>query len=330
MGLMDYWFHNRVEFRGSYRIAVSDKELQLSSSESGESVVLTALGAETITKAREAVVQGRGYPSREDAREAGLRWRHYLTDAFARLGIPIDLGTDDDVTPVEGIQEVEPPDWLASTGVKIGDRHVVDVNRPRLLVFNGEPVPRITYARGGTPLLGIASADSLIEQIRRIREKPYKAPDDKAKLAYRLLHSTLNDPTLEAGYIELITAIETLTTDALRSKEVIECLDKFIETVGEWEQEGKVSRETARTLITSILEQNKKDSIRQNIIRLVSSLDGEYDGISPKKFVDKAYGKRSSLVHGEAGEDRPTRSELGTQELRRMVLDLLDTLTTDG
>jgi hypothetical protein len=321
---MNYWFHNRVDVTSGFRLNADVKELEFSAAESGGTIMLSAFNAETFAESGELLLQGRGYPSQPAARNAGLQWRHYLTDAFAHLRIPIDMGADDEVSPVEFIQEVDPPDWLASAGVKIGDRIVVDANEPRLLIFNGEPTPRISYGRMFTPTVGLHNADHLIAEIERIRQKPYSPPSESVKLAYRLLQSTLNDPTREADYIQLVTAVEALAEDANRPKQVRESLDSLIEIVRQWEKSSQITNATANTIVTSILQQGKKESIRQNIFRLVEVLDGTYAGLTPKKFADKAYSFRSALVHGEAGEARPSRADLETQDLRRMVLDLLD------
>jgi hypothetical protein len=55
-------------------------------------------------------------------------------------------------------------------------------------------------------------------------------------------------------------------------------------------------------------------------LEFVSQLPGAYDDLTPKRFFDECYGKRSAIVHGNA--ERPDVSECAT--LTRFVLDVLD------
>lgn len=326
MRVMSFWFHNRVEMHPHVRFGAEVQQIELAAEPEGITVtlgVVNPVADPTIAKSGELLLQGRGFGTYDAALAAGHLWRHNLMAAFAKLGIPIDLGADDHVSPHEFIQEVEPPELFQPFGVQVGDRIVIDSDTPQLLVFAGEPHPRILYARLGEATLTVQGEVALIEQLASIRAAQSAPPSEQLKLAYQLVQSHLRDPSSEAGFLELVTALEALAPDERKSPDVIERIEKLGQVVVSWRTEGQIPADTAEVL-GNILREGKKQSIRQSIVKLVNRLDGTYDGLSPKKFADNVYQIRSKLVHGAAGDNRPTREDMNPSELRRLVLDLLD------
>jgi len=324
---MSFWFHNRVEMHPHVRFGAEAQQIELAAEPEGVTITLGVLNpasGATIAQSGELLLQGRGFDTHDAALAAGHHWRHDLMAAFARLGIPIDLGPVDWVTPHEYIQEVEPSEWLQPFGVQVGDRVVFDPDTPQLLVFAGEPHPRITYVRFREATITHQGEAALVEQLASIHTAPSAAPpSDQVKLAHQLVHSHLREPWGEAGFLELVTALEGLAPAERKSPEVVERIEMLEQVVATWKAEGQIPADTA-VVLGNILREGKRQSIRQSISKLVDELEGTYDGLSPKKFADSAYQIRSKLVHGEAGDKRPTREDMNPPEFRRLLLDVLD------
>ena len=75
-----------------------------------------------------------------------------------------------------------------------------------------------------------------------------------------------------------------------------------------------------KTRVLQILDGDRRESVRQMAMGLVSKLSSTYDDLQPKSYFDLCYGNRSALFHRNA--ERPDVREYRT--LLRFVLDVLD------
>jgi hypothetical protein len=77
-----YTFRNRFKIGGGMRYAADTHEYVLAEppSEDGQVVLQAALPDQTISQTNELILQGSGYSDFDSAKDAGRRWRQYLTD----------------------------------------------------------------------------------------------------------------------------------------------------------------------------------------------------------------------------------------------------------
>lgn len=91
---MTYTFRNRFKIGGN-RYAVDGHEYVLAEPPSDDGrVVLKSGSGQAISQTDELILQGSGYPDFDAAKDAGRRWRQYLTKALPRDGRGADFGDD--------------------------------------------------------------------------------------------------------------------------------------------------------------------------------------------------------------------------------------------
>jgi hypothetical protein len=89
-----YTFRNRFKIGGN-RYAVDGHEYVLAEPPSDDGrVVLKSGSGQAISQTDELILQGSGYPDFDAAKDAGRRWRQYLTKALPRDGRGADFGDD--------------------------------------------------------------------------------------------------------------------------------------------------------------------------------------------------------------------------------------------
>ena len=308
---MTYTFRNRFKIGGN-RYAVDGHEYVLAEPPSDDGrVVLKSGSGQAISQTDELILQGSGYPDFDAAKDAGRRWRQYLTKALPRDGRGADFGDDgaSRIAPVlDCVFEEEPPEIFAMMGIERGDRIVQD--RQGLIVFATEPPAKCLHAAAGAVTIGTGVGTSL----KTAHESTYAPFDARQELAYALVHQALFDPNPETRYIQLVTAIEALLPEAACPRLIQDALDELVKVAKEWPESE------TKTRVLQILDGDRRESVRQMAMGSVSKLSSTYDDLQPKSYFDLCYGNRSALVHGNA--ERPDVREYRT--LLRFVLDVLD------
>ncbi|KXP04859.1 hypothetical protein AXK59_15970 [Tsukamurella tyrosinosolvens] len=99
--------------------------------------------------------------------------------------------------------------------------------------------------------------------------------------------------------VMLTAAVEALSEKQRRSDAECTLIDEMILMV----DEADVEIESGERL-KNALRGLKDESVRAAAKRICSTLDQEYNSMSPKKYFDHAYNVRSSLAHGGSGFDR--------------------------
>jgi hypothetical protein len=325
-----YSFRNRFKLQEGDELDAAVQEIKLADSAEDGLVVLRVperemgLGvrAAPISQAGELVLQGSGHPDLNTAEAAGRKWRQILTVALAREGKGVFFGPDDRIIPVADITYgYEPPGFLQTMGVEVGDRVIVD--EYQLLVFPSEPTPKFVNAILGTPTVKISGWLGQFEKkINDAREGNRQSWNRQKALSYRLVHLALVDSNAETQHIQLVTALELLLKEHDRPQPILDALDDFIGEIDKWSDSDLKRR------MTDILKDGKAESItRAGSEQVAMLLDGEYFERDAGRFFKYVYNMRSGLVHRErAGRPRPEIEDIREvqPELRRFVLDLLD------
>jgi hypothetical protein len=144
-------------------------------------------------------------------------------------------------------------------------------------------------------------------------------------LAYRLIHLALLNAHVEVKYILFVTAIEALIPDSMPEKGDTAFVAALQELIGYAKQPSRFASQT-RDKVLGSLGYLKRESISSYGVKLAAKLSGTYDGLSPGEYFERAYKRRSRLVHGSlSGGSRLDTREIGRElnTLRDFALDLL-------
>jgi len=128
---------------------------------------------------------------------------------------------------------------------------------------------------------------------------------DRERLAFDLFGTSFFQKSVDAHFLMLMMAAETLLDPALRSQLVRDHVEKLISLTRE---SSTLSQSEKDSLIGS-LQFLYKDSIGQAGQKLAKRLGNrKYAGQKPSQFFTRCYDLRSKLVHGHI--PRPTRDEI--------------------
>ncbi|HZU46708.1 MAG TPA: hypothetical protein VFA16_05540 [Mycobacterium sp.] len=302
---MPWWFHNRITV-GDRKLEPQQQDQWVLHQSEGETVTLWK-NHDPTSDVDWLRLDGIQYETSDAAFEAGRRWRQYISIAFARLGIAVDL----DPNPLP-----------------MPRRHVdrpMDPEVPGLLVIPRPPpglVGRVEYWTEIQPPIRLDNFTT--QDLPTVQAQFPNLLTRRLELAYNLFHLALAQANPELKYILLITAVEALIPDErpLKAENVIELL----ELLRKQAMASDGFNRKARQRVAGILEIEKIETITKVGKTLAEKLTDQYDGQSAPDFFEVNYAGRSALVHGSTDPDkRPSPREVQRRipHLQQFVLDLL-------
>jgi hypothetical protein len=259
---------------------------------------------EAIKDSRELVLTQGGYGSEEEAMKCGMRARTALMLCCARLRMGVDLGKD--VAPC-GLTTYGAECLYEATGVRaLNDVH-------GLRVYVEVPPPRFVSGRAELQV------GRTVPQLTGTFDAAYAANvtlTDRQKLALELYAMSFFHTSVEAQFLTLITAVESLVDRGKNSEKVVSLLTNFKAIT----KQSDLSEMETRHLLNG-LGNLKSESHSQADCRFVHEFLGgkEYHGKQAKDFFSDCYALRGTLSH-EGGN-----AEIGRalNDLVKLVGDLL-------
>jgi hypothetical protein len=308
------WHYYAVTFSMMNRIVLGDKKLgadydQILLAEEGQKRVGIIIDRRNgLGHAEWLRLEGGGFETAEEARDAGMLWRNLLSVSFAKAGIAADF----DPWPL--------PSRNSDDMAEIPDA-------PGLVVYPVKPglAGRVlTWAE----LEGSKPLDLFIENdLQPVRALIPTGLDRRLELAYSLVHLAMVNTNADTEYILWVTAVEALISDDKPDRadeEVVEYLKQLAQQVHD--DKAKFNRKI-RQRVEGILKFSTQETITEMGKSLARNLSGQYDGKTAEGFFVECYEGRSNLVHGNIQEGkRPSPREIRRvlPELKRFVLELLD------
>jgi hypothetical protein len=143
---------------------------------------------------------------------------------------------------------------------------------------------------------------------------------DQQRLAFDIFGTAFFQRSIDARFLLLMVAVETLLVQDIRPKEVQEHIKELIHLT---DTSSVISRNEKNSLIGSLQSLNK-ESIGQAGRKLAMCLGNRtYSGQKPNVFFTSCYEIRSKLVHGSV--PRPTRDDIASicVRLESFVGDLI-------
>ncbi|MEV0597645.1 hypothetical protein [Nonomuraea cavernae] len=253
------------------------------------------------------IVRGRNYVSIAAAEAAARQWRAALMLSFAKLNIGADFGTR------------APQGQLADSGRRILQEHIPGQLRQVLddvhgiLVFPSEPTPLFVTAMPVRAVLSRPVQD-VVTQALALVNRSDPVLDDAQLVAHSLFASSFSEASVDARFLMLMMAVETLIEPDDRSDAEVALVDHLIDQA----KRADIPVRERDSLIGS-LRSLRKQSIGQAGQSLASRLgDQQFSGESPAEFFKNCYALRSHLVHGKV--PRPSREAVG---LRAATLQIM-------
>jgi hypothetical protein len=305
---MSYGFRIRFHLPDEYRIGIDEPELIIGNYQGSDIVLKSKLADTPINKSHTLILRGDNYISEEEARNAGLHCRDVLMLAFAQNHIGADFG---DRAPLSAFTNA----GLEMLKGKMGVHVLNDVHG--LMTFKNEP--QIKFAVFHAEPVVTRNKERFIETIKRAFE--YNSDlSDQQRLAFDIFGTAFFQKSIDARFLMLMVAFETLLVQDMRSKEVQKHIKELIHLT---DASSAISRDEKNSLIGSLQSLNK-ESIGQAGRKLVECLgDHTYSGQKPDAFFTSCYEIRSRLVHGSV--PRPTRDDIANIciSLESLVGDLI-------
>lgn len=301
---MAYAFRNRI-ILGDTRLQ-SQTAAQMLDDAGTAKIALSAMRDDNFSDAKWLILEGDGFETPEQASSAGKVWRQLLSASFARAGI----GADFDPLPLPKRRPEDLPEDRDAPGL------IVFPRQPGL-TFRVESWAELPAAR---PLESFLSED--LSVVRHalpdgLQERP------QLDLAYRLMHLGLLNAHLEVKYILFVTAIEALIPDS-RPQKGDAALIAALDSLMAFAQEPSRFDRNTRDKILGSLGYLKRESISSYGAKLAANLNGTYDGLSAAEYFERAYKRRSTLVHANLSDG----SRLDPREIGREI-DILRQFTLD-
>jgi hypothetical protein len=298
----------RLRFRISDAVKLGLEQYDHTLSRNGNLMIqLRAHGrdkSKTIKDSRQLVVVGHGYASEEEAQNAGEVTTDQLIVAFARLRFPADFGG----RAAKGSVTLAGQQWIEK---QTGVRCLTDVHG--LQVYKTEPDPRF---------LGV-NADATIVKSREMTVEVLKEAfaiepvfNERRRLAFELFSASSFVRYVDARFMLLMMAVETLIEKDLRPAEEVQLIDKLIRCVEKTTIANKES-------IANALRGLREESIGAAGRRLAGNLKELYNDQLPGDFFIRCYRLRSRLVHGQT--PRPNFDEVNaiSAPLETFAADLI-------
>ena len=257
-------------------------------------------------------MRGSGYPTREEAIEAGRLWRDRFTVAFAHFDKGIEIGSDK--TPDVSDYSFGQPYFNYNQGREKRDT-------TKLFVFPTNKEPR-WGGLAGEAVVAHAIERFVANPLAWVKARSGWELTDKQQLAYKFVHGSFFEENPESAYILLFTGVEALIPKAFRVDPVKNALRRLRQDLATMTELD----ESVRDSVDKLLEYKENESIRYRGRNWVQLLGEErFDTKTPEQYFLDAFVTRNQLAHGNV--NRPSAEELQKEipELRRYLLALLDT-----
>jgi hypothetical protein len=267
----------RIRFRMglTVQLMVDEPEWVLTPPHETPAVTLRASQeGQPIQGAEQLVLIAKGYPDELVALSAALDWRSVIMRAFGRLAIGADFG---DRAPKSafseaGLRQFEEANSLPRV---LNDEHGI-------MVFSEGPTPRFASI---SPLTGVSITPRARVALAIEAAREAARLSDQEVLAYDLFGASFFQPSTDARFLMLMTALETMIERGPRPDEGNAWVDELINQT----------------------QQADLDTEQKGSRRAIEVLGSRtYQGKSAKAFFSDCYKVRSALVHG----DGPSREQV--------------------
>jgi hypothetical protein len=268
-------------------------------------VKLRAVGSSTIGDSKWLALYGERYSSEDEAASAGNHWRDAFERALAAFRVAADFGERN----TDGWLH---PRMLAIASEASGGPVLNDVHG--LMVIPADQ--NVSLFRGSASGFATQSVEALRLTLASGLNRRRHA---QQRLAFDLYSAGLMAQSVDAKFLLLIAAVESLMTEFNRAAEVQILVDALVLKVTQATIDA-VEKER----LTSAVSRLKVASFGQQGTQLALSLgDREYAGDSAVKFFKRCYRIRGRVTHGSA--TRPSQEDLTaiTGGLTQFVGDLL-------
>ena len=228
---------------------------------------------------RRVVVQGIGYETEAEAREAAKLWRACFMAAFTSLRIGVDFGD-------RAIRTTSTRRAVAAL-TKLSGRPPINY-QGGILVYESPSPPAF---------MPTVSAKGTVTGPRRLAAALAAARStgglsEERQVTYDLFSAALGLPGGDAQYAMFMAALETMIKPQPRSGESIEHVSRMIE----FTRQSSLPKREIDSLIGS-LRWLDRDSISQAGRRLAATLEPkEYMGDKPAVFFNRCYDIRSPIL----------------------------------
>ena len=285
----------RIRFRMglTVQLMVDEPEWVLTPPHETPAVTLRASQeGQPIQGAEQLVLIAKGYPDELVALSAALDWRSVIMRAFGRLAIGADFG---DRAPKSafseaGLRQFEEANSLPRV---LNDEHGI-------MVFSEGPTPRFASI---SPLTGVSITPRARVALAIEAAREAARLSDQEVLAYDLFGASFFQPSTDARFLMLMTALETMIERGPRPDEGNAWVDELINQT----QQADLDTEQKGSLLGSLRGLRKRESVGQAARRAIEVLGSRtYQGKSAKAFFSDCYKVRSALVHG----DGPSREQV--------------------
>jgi len=256
------------------------------------------------------VLRGENYETEEAAQAAGVYYQNMLIRIGAFLLIGFDLGSRNSekfLCTNAGLNYFQK---------QSGNNSLNDIHG--LMTFKTD-LPNAFIRIKGDKKISMSQDNferaltSLVQNNPEITERE--------RIAYDFFSASFFQSSLDARFLLLVTALETLIEQGEKSSNVIEHINKLISDTESCQD--TLSNDERVSLIKS-LEQAKIGSISHAGRELVKRLSGrKYNNQSPRDFFDKCYKLRCDLVHGNLPGPALDNINKMTSGLERLISDLL-------
>jgi hypothetical protein len=285
----------RIRFRMglTVQLMVDEPEWVLTPPDETPAVTLRASQeGQPIQGAEQLVLIAKGYPDEQAALSAALDWQSVIMRAFARLAIGADFG---ERAPKGAFTEagLRHPEEAHGLPRVLNDEHGI-------MVFNEDPPPRfasippLTVA-SITPRARVALAIEAARDTERL--------SDREALAYDLFGASFFQPSVDARFLMLMTALETMIEQGPRPNDVKAWIDELISQT----HQADLDTRERDSLLGSLRGLKERESVGQAASRAIEVLRSRtYQGKSARAFFSDCYKVRSALVHG----DGPSREQV--------------------
>lgn len=305
---MSFSFRIRFHLADGHRLGIDSSEL-IVGSYLGSDIILKSNQANIpISNSHTLILRGDNYTSAEEAWNAGLHCKDVLILAFAQNQVGADFG---DRAPLSAFTNAGLEMLKEKTGVHI----LNDVHG--LMIFKTEP--QIKFVSTSVKPVVTRSKERFIDTLE-LAFKCNPNLSDQQRLAFDLFGTSFFQKSIDAHFLMLMVAVETLLEQDIRSKEVQEHVKQLIHLT---KVSSIMSSDEKDSLIGSLQSLNK-ESIGQAGRKLVKCLGNrKYGGQKPHTFFTTCYEIRSKLVHGHV--PRPTRDDIASicGSLESFVGDLI-------
>lgn len=268
-------------------------------------ICLQGYGGESIKESKQLVTVGCGYKTPEDAYAAGVLTQDRLILAFAKLRFPADFGT----RAAKGSLTIEGQKWLKKGTPRV--RSLNDVHG--LQVYETDPQPKFLAVAAEMRI--ILSKERTIAVLKEAFAIELNL-NEKRRLAFELFSASSFVGYVDARFMLLMMAVETLIVPDLRAPKEVQLLDDLINMVTKSTVENK---ETIGNAIRGL----RRESIRAAGRRLAANLGDLYDDQLSTEFFNQCYKIRNQLVHGHT--PRPTFEDVNriNAQLERFAADMI-------